>query len=324
MIHRLFTLFIIFAIQAVPAVTDAGAQDNVQKGYIRTIERPGRASLPVGNVVIRVKGLMNPVMSEADGEFNILAPNLTEGDSLVLISVHRNGYELKDKDIVGRPLVFSRDVPLEIIMVDLRQLEEDRRRIEENAYRIAEEQYQSRLAELDNEKEKNAISAEEYRQELQSLQNKYESYTFLISDLADHYARTDYAQLDSLDAVINICIENGELEKADSLIRTVFNPDTVLERNRAAKDEILKRIEFAQSVIDKANLDRENILNDMEYAEKIVNLCVRLSDEYLAIGNADNAVSCLEQAMEIMVILYGDHDHRTIDIEDRINEYKKN
>ena len=124
--------------------------------------------------------------------------------------------------------------------------------------------------------------------------------------------------------MINICIENGELEKADSLIRTVFNPDTVLERNRAAKDEILKRIEFAQSVIDKANLDRENILNDMEYAEKIVNLCVRLSDEYLAIGNADNAVSCLEQAMEIMVILYGDHDHRTIDIEDRINEYKKN
>ena len=324
MIHRLFTLFIIFAIPAVPAVTDASAQDNVQKGYIRTIERPGMASQPVGNVVVRVKGMMNPVMSETDGEFNILAPDLAEGDSLVLLSVYKNGYELKDKDIIGRPLVFSRNVPLEIIMVDLRQLEEDRRRIEENAYRIAEEQYQSRLAELDSEKEKNAISAEEYRQELQSLQNRYESYTFLISDLADHYARTDYAQLDSLDAVINICIENGELEKADSLIRTVFDPDTVLERNRAAKYEIMKRIEFAQSVIDKANLDRENILNDMEYAEKIVNLCIRLSDEYLAIGNADNAVSCLEQAMEIMVILYGDHDPRTIDIGARINEHKKN
>lgn len=311
-------------ISAALTVHDVKSQDNIQKGYIRTIEKPGRPGLPVGNVVIRVKGMLNPVVSETDGEFNILAPDMAEGDSLVLISVNKNGYELKDKDIIGRPLVFSSNVPLEIVMVDLRQLEEDRRRIEENAYRIAEQQYQSRLAELDSEKEKNAISAEEYRQKLLSLQNKYESYTFLISDLADHYARTDYAQLDSIDAVINICIENGELEKADSLIRTVFDPDTVLERNRAAKDEILKRIEFAQSVIDKANLDRENILNDMEYAERILNLCINLADEYLAIGNTAKAASCLEKAREIMTLLYDDNNPCMIEIETTINEYKKN
>ena len=46
-----------------------------------------------------------------------------------------------------------------------------------------------------------------------------EAYQALIGDMADRYARTDYDQLDSIDYKINVCIENGELEKADSLIR---------------------------------------------------------------------------------------------------------
>lgn len=59
---------------------------------------------------------------------------------------------------------------------------------------------------------------ENYYQELRFLTEKHEHYLQLIEPTADRYARTDYDIIDSVDMEINVCIENGELEKADSLL----------------------------------------------------------------------------------------------------------
>ena len=91
------------------------------------------------------------------------------------------------------------------------------------------------------------------------MQDKYEKYQSLIGDLADRYARTDYDHLDSIDREINICIENGELEKADSLIHTVFDPETVLERNRAAKEAAKAKMQLGQDIIDEANDEKKRL-----------------------------------------------------------------
>ena len=98
-------------------------------------------------------------------------------------------------------------------MVDTIQLVLDKKHIEENARRVAEDNYQKKKAVIEVENKKHKLSAEQYRQELDDLQEKYEKYLSLIGDMADRYARTDYNQLDSIDIEINICIENGELEK---------------------------------------------------------------------------------------------------------------
>jgi len=242
--------------------------------------------------------------------FSLLMTGKKAGDAIVLQSVQKTGYELKDRELTGRPLVFSSQVPIEILMVDQRQLAADKQRIEENAYRVAERNYQKKLKVLDDQRKNSEMTAEAYRQELQRLQEKYEKYLSLIGDMADRYARTDYDQLDSIDREINICIENGELDKADSLIHTVFDPETVLERNRAAKAEIQQRIAFAQSIIDKASADREAILRDREYAERVVELSRNLAQEYMARGENGKAVLCLRKLLEIETILYGEDDER--------------
>ena len=116
--------------------------------------------------------------------------------------------------------------------------------------------------------EEQQLTEEQSRQELQNLQDKYEKYQSLIDGMADRYARTDYDHLDSIDREINICIENGELEKADSLIHTVFDPNTVLERNRAAKEEAQTKMKLAQDVIDEANDEKERLLRIQKEVEK--------------------------------------------------------
>lgn len=313
--HRFLLFFIMF-------IMPLGVIAQTQQGYIKTIGRPDKPGVVLGNVVVQAKGMFNPVTSDENGAFSITVPGKNDGDPIVFLRIQKNGYELKDKDFIGRQHVCSSRVPIIIQMVDLQQLAKDKQRIENNAYRVAEENYQKKLTELEAQKEEGEITTEKYRQELAGLQEKYEKYLSLVGDMADRYARTDYDQLDSIDYQINVCIENGEFDKADSLIHTVFDPETVLERNRAAKQEIQDRIALAQSVIDKANADREAILQDIEYAKRLASICENLAQEYILMEEKEKAVECLEKSLEIKSILYGEESEEVNEINNRIKELK--
>ena len=299
------------------------ASAQIQKGFVKTIGRPGNPGVPLEYVTIQMVGMVNATTSTKTGEFHLSAYNKKDGDAIKLLRVQKNGFELRDKDIIGRSLVFSSQVPIYITMVDTRQLEADKKRIEDNARQVAEKNYQKKRKEIEKENKKHKLSAEKYRQELDDLQEKYDKYLSLIGDMADRYARTDYDQLDSIDVEINICIENGELEKADSLIHTVFDPETVLERNRAAKKEIEDRIKFAQAVIDKANADKAAILRDIEYAKQITFLSESLAKEYLAQGEKEKALQNLQKSLEIKKIVCNENEAELTSLTQLIEELKK-
>lgn len=289
-----------------------------QHGIIKTIGRPGHPGRPLANVTVRVLGLTNTVLTSADGTFVVMLRDKRDGDSLIFRSISKSGYELLDKTLIGRSYVFSSQVPIEILMVDLKQLEADKRRIEELAYQKAEETYRDKLSYLEQQKDKSQLSLKQYQEALLSLQANYERYTALISNMADRYARTDYDRLDSLDRRINLYIENGDLDKADSLIHAVFEPTTVLERNRAAKDEIRQRMIIARQIINKATADKDAILQDLKYGEGLVAMSINLSDEYIAQGQLKDAVDCLEKALHVMIIIYGNDDIRVLKMRERI------
>ena len=317
---RLFLLFVIIVVfQAMPI----NAQNIQQQGFVKTLGRPNKPGVPLENVRIQMLGMVNPVISSSTGEFRLSAYNKKDGDPIKLLKVRKNGYELRDKDLIGREMVFSSRVPIYITMVDTHQLAADKKRIEDNARRVAEKNYQKKLEQLKKENEGNKLSAEKYRLELEALEEKYEKYLSLIGDMADRYARTDYDQLDSIDVEINICIENGELEKADSLIHTIFDPKTVVEKNRAAKQEIRERIEFAQKVIEKANADKEAILKDMEYARQIAVIAESIANEYIAQGEKQKAIYDLEKSLTIYSILDGDDCEKVKELTKRINTLKQ-
>ena len=301
----------------------AFAQTITQQGFVKTIGRPGKPGVPLANVTIQMVGMVNATTSSAAGEFFLSAYNKKDGDAIKLLRVQKNGYELNDKSLIGRSLVFSSHVPIYVTMVDTQQLRADRERIEANARRVAERNYQKKLAEVEEETKQQKLSAEGYRQKLVDLQEKYEKYLSLIGDMAERYARTDYDNLDSIDIEINICIENGELEKADSLIHTVFDPETVLERNRAAKKEIEDRIKFAQAVIDKANADKEAILRDIEYAKQIATLSESLAREYAAQGENEKALQNLKKSLEIWKIICDEDCDETLRLTRQIERLKQ-
>ncbi len=300
----------------------ASLQAQTQQGIIKTIGRPDKPGVVLGDVVVQAKGMFNSVTSDENGAFSITVPGKNDGDPIIFLRIQKKGYELKDKGFIGRQHVCSSHVPIIIQMVDLNQLAKDKRRIEENAYRVAEENYQKKLSELKTQKEEGEIAAEKYRQELAGLQENYEKYLSLVGDMADRYARTDYDQLDSIDYQINLCIENGEFDKADSLIHTVINPRTVVNDNNAAKQEIRGRIAFAQSVIDKANADKDAIMHDIEYAKRMATRYEDLAQGYIFLEDKNKAIDCLEKSLEIKSILYGEESEEVSEINNQIKRLK--
>lgn len=240
------------------------AYSQIQNGYVKTLGRAEKKGEALGGVSVKVKGEHNPVLSKGDGSFSIMLPNKKNGDAYVLQEVRKNGYELNEAGVIGRQYALSDKVKLTIVMVSIAQLEADIQRIEENIYRVAESNYKVKLELLNKQIHENSISAEKYQSELQALQNSLENYQSMIEGLAKHYAHVDYDELDENERTINMCIENGELERADSLIRISFNSIDVLKRNKEAIAQLNQQISQANTVIEKANKEMAAVLKQQE------------------------------------------------------------
>lgn len=186
-----------------------------QMGFVKTAGSYNQKGKHLSGVTIRAKGGHNAVLSKADGTFGIQI----HGQEYALQLIQKQGYELKDINMIGRRYAYSQTVPLPIVMISTKQLQVDKKRIEDNAYQTAERNYKSKLALLEEQKTRNIITIERYRQEIKDLQDKFEKYQSLIGSLADRYARTDYDDLDATEQEINKCIEDGELERAETLLQ---------------------------------------------------------------------------------------------------------
>lgn len=79
---------------------------------------------------------------------------------------------------------------------------------------------QQREDEIEQLKEENKISRQEYQQRMNELYSSQEKNEKLISEMAERYSRIDYDQLDEFNRRVSELILNGELAKADSLLNT--------------------------------------------------------------------------------------------------------
>jgi tetratricopeptide (TPR) repeat protein len=252
-----------------------GLSAQTQQGFVKTLGRPNQQGRALSGVSVRVKGGHNAVLSGQDGTFAMPMPDKKLGDAYALQQVQKQGYELKDKGTVGRSYAYSDKVPLTLVMVSSAQLSDDKQRIGNKAYEVAEREYKKRLAVLEQQRDSKAITIEQYRQQLSDLQNKFEKYQSLIDGLAEHYALVDYDKLNDKEREINLCLENGELERADSLLQ-LFGV-----QQRA--NEISERLKKGERLVEEAQQEMAEVLKRQEKdAEYLYQLYT------IALGRFDN------------------------------------
>lgn len=253
----------------------AGAQTIHQKGFVRSVGRPdNKQGVRLPGALLRVMGSHNAVQSGKQGTFELLFNGKREGkDAFSFSSISLNGYDLLDKKIKG-PYAISTTVPVELVLVP-RSLKQ---KIEAKVRRQIEANYQKKLSRIQAEKIK---LGKMYAQKITQLEEEYEKRDMLIGDMVERYASLDYAHLDAFKEQLSIFIENGELERADSLIQTedirklesehrVLN-NAAKKINQALANNTDKLLTIYQGKIDLhlVNFDNDSV---GYYKEKIVAL----------------------------------------------------
>lgn len=252
-----------------------------QSGMVKTLGRPAQKGVPLAGVTVRIAEAHNAVVSGKDGAFS-LPMNKKDGESFVIRQVQKAGYELNDRDLIGRKYAFSSTHPITIVMVSAKQLQAEKARIENNAYSVAEKNYKKKLAALEAQLKNGQIDAENYNGQIRSLQGDFERFQSLIDGLSEHYAHIDYDEMDENEKEIAQCIENGNFDKADSLIHQCFDVTDVLSRNLKALDRIEQGISQAKDVIADTNRLMAEVLKrqakDAEYLYQLYSIALARFD----------------------------------------------
>lgn len=243
------------------------AAAQTQTGMVRTAGTATKKGAPLSNVTIRSAG-GSSVLSDTQGHFTINVSGVSqEGDLFKITSVRKNGYELLDKDGLRNSFVYSTKVPIEIVMISTQELQKTKQDIEKHARQNAEKSYEKKLKVLKKDLESQKVTIQEYNAKISELERQMESFESLIDAMAEHYARTDYDKLDSLNAAINQCITEGRLEEADSLINTKGD---VVERAHENMQKG-KKLTEAEAQLDEAKQKVQENTEALEEERKRIN-----------------------------------------------------
>ncbi len=244
--------FVCILLMGIVMVTQA----QTQQGYVKTLGRNNKPGVALGGVSVRVRGGHNAVLSGPNGKFSIQLVGKKPGDEYRLQQVQKQGYELKEKEVIGRPYAYSTTVPLTIVMVSPKAHQEELQRIENGIYAAVGNKYKKDLVSLEKQKENNKITIEQYRQQIRELQDNFEKAQGLIESLAEHYACVDYDYLDDKEREINSCIENGELDRAEQLLQQLDVEKRLVE--------IEQRIKAGNRLLAEANEEMARVLKQQE------------------------------------------------------------
>lgn len=239
-----------------------------QQGYVKTKGRLGsngsvmKGSRLSGATVI-VKG-RNAVVSGSNGSFTLAIP----GNNYYLQDVQKTGYVLTDPDVLSKQYVQSKN-PLVLVMETPDEQLEDKLEAMAKIRTTLQNQLERSRAEMKSLKEQNRMTQEEYQRKLQELYAIQESNEKLVNDMAERYSKIDYDQLDAFNALISKYILDGELQKADSLLKTkgdiiVRTADLrqLQEQNAKDEEELTKRKKKLEKNKELAQKELEDIAQD--------------------------------------------------------------
>lgn len=255
-----FTLILLFLFLPIVIVA------HTQQGIVKTKGRlNGDGSVNPGQMLqgatVKVKG-RTAVVSNSHGEFSFPVA----GSKYSLEAVKKNGYRLVDPETVSRQYAYSEDNPLMIVMETPDDRADEELANERKIRRSLQRQLMQKEDEIEQLREENRITQEEYRARLQELYAQQETSEKLISKMVEYYSQIDYDQIDEFNRRISSYILNGELARADSLLATkgdIGSRIAALKQHQAVNAEEQAELARRQQVLSESEAFAAKEVNDL-------------------------------------------------------------
>lgn len=259
--------YILFAVMMLCVMLSA----QTQQGYVKTKGRMVNGQIVHGQglkgTTVCIKGKTAVLVKTEDGAFSFPVPEA----QFRVDSVRKKGYQLVDMDALSKIYKHSPN-PIFLVMETPEQQLQDQLDAERKIRRTLIDQLHQREDDIEALKKQQKISDEEYRQALQKLYEETDQNEQLVKDMVERYSTIDYDQLSEFDQKISELILNGELVKADSMLRTKGDINKRVEQYR--KHEAINAKEKEELVQRQEQLEQSELLAQKEL-EDLANDCYR-------------------------------------------------
>ena len=251
-----------------------------QKGVVLESTVTAGQQRPLQDVSLQVRGNINSVLTNARGEFTFERNSLEDKKAFTLIKVYKKGFELADPSLIGRKLAYSRKAPINVVMLSSKVLNQRKIEVENAIYESVLQHYSSSVKSLMDSLALGKLNQESYMARTAELQKQFDLYEPLITSIADHYVRMDYAKMNESDASVCKLVMKGCITEADSLL-------TILEHQLQLQKVAHKR-------------DKEDVVNDLynKYAISLARFDLEQAQQYIYLrAEVDSCnVGCLVDA----------------------------
>ena len=255
---------------AVMATTAVG---QTQQGYVKTrgkLAADGKSIVPgvrLSNALVTIENL-SPVKSGANGAFSFALPAGT--NHYRLQGAELKGYTLADPDAIRQTHTYSKDLPLIVVLEDMKQREADLEAARKSVRNTLKREIRKKQDELDSLRDVHAITQAKYDSLVRDFWEYRQSSEKLVNEMAERYVSTDYDQLDDFNRRVQAYIESGQLTKADSMIRTKGSLEERFLRVKqyeAANAQRTAEIQQEQEALDRSrqftHKEKMDLANDL-------------------------------------------------------------
>ena len=254
-----------------------------QNGVVKTPGRMVNGKLVPGTLLqgatVQVEGRQAVVAKNGKFSFPVKEGKYT------LKSVSKQGYSLVDAEAC-RQYSYSAN-PLQILMEEPDKLQSDQLAKERKLRRELQRRIQQREDEIDALN----VSVEEKNKLLVQLNKQREENENIIKDMAAYYATLDYDQLDAFQQRVSALLEECQLERADSLLRTRGDIAYRVRQIRTEQETIAR--EQAALAKRKKSLE-ESKVGTQRKLEAIAADCYNFYQRFFMAHHIDSAAHYLE------------------------------
>ena len=258
--RRPLLCIIMFAVMAATAV------GQTQQGYVKTrgkLAADGKTVVQgerLSNVIVTIENL-SPVKSGTNGTFSFALPAGT--NRYRLQGAELKGYTLADPDAIRQTHTYSKDLPLIVVLEDMKQREADLEAARKSVRNVMKREIRKKQDELDSLRDAHAITQAKYDSLVHDFWEYRQSSENLVNEMAERYVSTDYDQLDDFNRQVQAYIELGQLTKADSMIRTKGSLEERFNRVKQYEATIQQQQKTLDNSRQYTQKEKEDLSNDL-------------------------------------------------------------
>lgn len=184
-----------------------------QKGIVKVYNSQGKTLSGVG-IVIPSASDYQPVVSNADGTFQLHFSHHRSGDLIYNIKITKEDYEIVNIYDFKDGWTLSVQDTMTIIVAHRGVIAEKRAHYYNVMDKYTEAAYKKKIQHLTQELDNQSISAEEYRQKALAAEEELKQAYEKIDAYADLFARINDDELDSISSQAILYLQQGNIDQA--------------------------------------------------------------------------------------------------------------